>query len=180
MAVDPCADSCLIQLDQTQMAEIYEFFNRKIRLDLQADYDCKKINGATFADTWAKMMAPTISAIMSSMVSIATKETAADRAIKNAQAEEIPIKSAREDTLALATNNLKTQQGLLYARQAKGFDDNAYQKLFDSQLNAWSMVFADTDLTEVTSPIQDAHICDSFQRIKVGMGELAGDCAPIP
>lgn len=179
MAIDPCADSCLIQLDQVQMAEIYDFFNEKIRTDLQDDYDCKKINGATFADTWAKMMAPTIGALMSSMVTIATKETAADRCIKAAQCAEIPIKSAREDTLAQATNDLKEQQGLLYARQAKGFDDNAYQKLFDSQLNAWSMVFADTDLTIVSPPLQDEHICDSFQRIKVGMGEAAGTCEVI-
>lgn len=186
MATDPCADLCLPQIDQTQLGEIYDLLNTKVRADLQDDYDCKKINGATFADTWAKIMAPTIGATLGAMVSISTKETAADRLLKAAQtnkvdaeAADIPIKSAREDGMATATNDLKTEQGLLYARQAKGFDDNAFQKLFDSQLNSWSMVFADTDLAVVSPPLQDSHICESFNRIKTGMGEVPGVCAVI-
>ena len=81
--------------------------------------------------------------------------------------------------MAAATNTLKGHQGTLYQRQAKGFDDNAFQKLFDSQLNSWSMVFADTDLSVVSPPLQDTHICDSFNRIKVGMGEASGTCEVI-
>ncbi len=197
MVVDPCADECIPQLDQVQMGEIYDMFNVRVRADLQDDFDCKKINGATYADTWARIMGPTINGTMQAMVSLATKETAKDRCVKEAQCTklaaetllvtqqealalaqttEVPVKSLREDGLATATNALKGEQGLLYARQAKGFDDNAFQKLFDSQLNSWSMVFADTDLSAVTPPLQDENICNSFDRIKVGFGETPGEC----
>lgn len=185
--VDPCGDNCLPQLDQVQMGEIYDLLDVRIRTSLQEDYDCKKINGPTFVDTWAKMMGPTLNGILQSMVAIATKETAADRCVKTAQCAklsaettEIGARSTREDGLAAATNTLKGHQGDLYIRQAKGFDDNAFQKLFDSQLNSWSMVFADTDLAQVSPPLQDVHICDSFNRIKVGMGEASGTCEATP
>ena len=208
MATDPCADTCLPQIDQVQLGEIYDLFNTKVRADLQDDYDCKKINGATYADTWAKIMGPAIGTILGSVVSIASKETAKDRCVKDAQCLELTAKAnnidavtaeitvesgrktslndakvaltnAQEEKADFETSNLLPSQEALYIRQAKGFDDNANQKLFESQMNGWAMVFADTDLTQVTSPLQDTHICDSFKRIKVGLGDAPGDCEPI-
>ena len=223
MAAINCDDQCLLTLDQTQIVEIYDLLNEKVRADLQADYDCKKINGATFADTWAKMMSPAIGHIMSAMVTLSTKETAADRAVKASQvdlneanvirlqcsctnettktASQVALDKANITRLQCACANetastlsksslntaqevklvcdctnssalrvadvaLKGEQGKLYERQAKGFDDSANQKLFDSQLSAWSMVFADTDQEIVTSPLQDAQICESYTRIR--------------
>lgn len=211
MAEINCDDACLISLDQTQLSEIYDTLNLKVRTDLQADYDCGKINGATFADTWAKMMSPAIGHIMTAMVALATKETAADRAVKYAQVEvsesQVEVNDAKILNETNATNSktalnnaqiaklnadvtnstalrtadveLKGEQGLLYARQAKGFDDNANQKLFDSQLSAWSMVYADTDLETVTSPLQDSQICESYTRIRTGLQGTVSNCAPI-
>lgn len=190
MAVINCDDACLLAIDQTQLLEIYETLNTKVRADLQDDYDCKKINGATYADTWAKMMSPAIGHIMTAMVTLATKETAADRAVKASTVDrnecacenettttesKVSLNLAQEVKLACDCANataikdadvaLKGYQGSLYVRQAKGFDDNANQKLFDSQLSAWSMVFADTDLDTVTAVLNETNMISSYNRV---------------
>ncbi len=61
-------------------------------------------------------------------------------------------------------------QTQLYARQAKGFDDNAKQKLYDSQLQAWSMVFADAELEQVTTSIKEPYINNSYATVANGLG----------
>jgi len=131
MAIDPCADQCLPQIDQTQMSEIYDLLNTKIRTDLQDDYDCKKINGATYADTWAKLMSTVITGTLNAMVALQTKETAADRCVKSKQCEVMD-----QDIL-----NKKATESLT-KRQERGFDDNARQKLYEAQMNAWSLMFS--------------------------------------
>ncbi len=60
---------------------------------------------------------------------------------------------------------LKGSQQTLYGRQAEGFDDNANQKLYESQLQAWSMVFADTELETVTNSIAEDQLCHTYSRI---------------
>ncbi len=62
-------------------------------------------------------------------------------------------------------------QTQLYARQAKGFDDNAKQKLYDSQLQAWSMVFADAELEQVTTSIKEPYINNSYANVAWGLGQ---------
>lgn len=211
MAVINCDDKCLLTLDQGQLVDLYDMLNDKVRADLQDDYDCKKINGATYADTWAKMMSPAIGHIMGALVTLATKETAADRAVKasqvdlndanatrlvcsctnetnstnsktalnTAQATKLVCDCTNQTALRNADVALKGRQGALYDRQAKGFDDNANQKLFDSQLSAWSMVYADADIVQVTSPLQDSQICESYTRIRSNLGGPTSNCAPI-
>ncbi len=74
---------------------------------------------------------------------------------------------------------LKGTQGALYTRQAQGFDDNANQKLYESQLSAWSMVFQDVELDCVTPSVDDNQICQSYNRIRSrleGSAELP-DCS---
>ena len=65
---------------------------------------------------------------------------------------------------------LAEKQSELYGRQAEGFDDNANQKLYDSQLSAWSMVFADTDLETITPSITTPHVSDTYNRLSARLG----------
>ena len=130
-AIDPCADECIPQIDQVQFGELYDMINSKVRFDLQDDYDCKKINGATYADTWSKMMGPAIGHIMGGLVSLRNKETAADRCVKEAQC-------------AVYAQDILNKQATasLTVRQEEGFDDNARQKLYEAQMNAWALMFS--------------------------------------
>ncbi len=86
-------------------------------------------------------------------------------------------------TLAEADVALKGTQGALYTRQAAGFDDNANQKLYESQLSAWSMVFQDTEMESVTPSIYNNQICESYDRIRTRLGAGAAqgdDCKTCP
>ena len=78
---------------------------------------------------------------------------------------------------------LKGSQEILYGRQAQGFDDNANQKIYDSQLSAWSMVFADTELDTVTASIAENQLCHSYGRIMTRLDgpDIHGpDCFSVP
>ena len=65
---------------------------------------------------------------------------------------------------------LNTAQTALYNRQAEGFDDNAKQKLYDTQLQAWAMVFSDTSLESVTPSISTPHITDTYNNLAERLG----------
>lgn len=59
------------------------------------------------------------------------------------------ISKIEDDKLTSAKQRLNIEaQTSLYARQEVGFDDNKYQKLFDSQINAWGLMFSSGMLTE--------------------------------
>ena len=162
MAIDPCADTCLPQIDQVQLGEIYDLLNSKIRADLQDDYDCKKINGATYADTWAKMMGPVINGTLGAMVSLQTKETAADRCVKAKQCEVMD-----EDILVKQQDiaNKKASEDMT-RRQIQGFDDNARQKLYEAQINAWSLMFSSGLVEDFPEHISDANATVLVQEIR--------------
>lgn len=83
-----------------------------------------------------------------------TKMTVADVAVKEVD------KLVKE-----ADIKLKAAQEALYKRQADGFDDNALQKLYDSQLQAWSMVFADTDAEFVTDSLGNGAINATYGKL---------------
>lgn len=59
------------------------------------------------------------------------------------------INKLNDDLLTAAKQRLNVEkQTELYQRQKEGFDDNKYQKLFDSQINAWGLMFSSGMLTE--------------------------------
>ena len=58
-------------------------------------------------------------------------------------------------------------QAELYERQIAGFADNANQKIYDTQMNAWAMVFADQeDLGVLDDSLNQENIKVSFDRIQ--------------
>lgn len=48
---------------------------------------------------------------------------------------------------------MKEEQTKLYQRQREGFDDNKYQKLLETQMNSWALMFSSGLLTEKPSII---------------------------
>lgn len=99
-----------IQIDVEQVKELYDSLSAKIYADMDKQYKEKKISGATYATTWAALMQGVISGSLQAVVSLQTKETDADRCLKEAQCEEIAKKSAREECLAQAECKLKATQ----------------------------------------------------------------------
>ena len=153
-----------LDFDLAQIESIYDSLNSRIRADLQADYDCKKINGATFADTWAKLMSTVVNSSIQAAISLATKETPTDILVKLEQ-----IEVMKQDI-----KNKKASESLTI-RQEKGFDDNLRQKLYESQMNAWALMFSSGLLENKPNHINDGEVSALAKSIKDSITTGAGE-----
>ena len=59
-------------------------------------------------------------------------------------------------------------QEALYIRQKEAFDDNKYQKLFESQLNYNGMVFQDADAPDILDVALEQKVNDVFNKLTLG------------
>jgi hypothetical protein len=99
-----------------------------------------------------------------------------DTQIKQEELEikRIELDIAREKLeLARADAALKEAQVRLTDRQILGFDDNKAQKLFDSQMNAWAMMFSSGLLDKVPSIISGDKASDLYCKLA---GEIGVPC----
>ncbi len=181
---------CNVCVDSDEIVELYQKLRTEVKSDLDEQYDKGRINGTYYVDVYAKLMDRVIGASVQAIIDLQTKETEADRAVKYSTVDvndsKISLNAAQENKLACDCCNaskladadviLKAQQGALYDRQRQGFDDNARQKLFDSQLNSWAMVFADTALEEVVAPTNEQQICETYNAVKAGLGISGSAC----
>jgi len=81
----------------------------------------------------------------------------------------ISLNAANESKMACDCCNsskVMTAQAALYQRQAEGFNDHANQKLYETQMQTWAMVFEAAELPEVNPTITNAEVCDSYHRLK--------------
>jgi len=101
-------------------------------------------------------------------------ECETDRLITDSK---VSLNAAQENKLACDCCNsslIASAQSELYRRQAEGFDDNANQKLYDTQMQAWSMVFADVEgLDEVTPSIENDKINSTYDRLSKRLASSA-------
>ena len=174
---EKCEEVYIPQVDIDQFDALFDTLNTKVRGQLQADYDCKKINGATFAATWAAMMSPAVGQILSSIVSLQNKETAADRCVKQAQCDKIQyeidnllpidkdIKTKTKEKISYEVSTVLPAQVSLTNRQRTGFDDNVNQKLFEAQINSWAMMFSSGLLEETPSIISNDSVSALYGRL---------------
>ena len=64
-------------------------------------------------------------------------------------------------------------QEALYIRQKEAFDDNKYQKLFESQLNYNGMVFQDADAPDILDVALEQKVNDVFNKLTQGLAITA-------
>ena len=99
-----------------------------------------------------------------------------DDKIKSAQStkdlevktKDLGVKQAQIDKLI---DDLLTaaKQRELYSRQILGFDDNKYQKLFESQLSSWGLMFSSGMLTEKPSIITGDKVSQLYTKLTTGV-----------
>ena len=76
------------------------------------------------------------------------------------------VNKLQDDLLTAAKQRLNLEkQTELYQRQKEGFDDNKYQKLFDSQINAWGLMFSSGMLTEKPSIITSDKVSQLYTQL---------------
>ena len=76
------------------------------------------------------------------------------------------INKIQDDVLTAAKQRLNIEkQTELYQRQKEGFDDNKYQKLFDSQINAWGLMFSSGMLTEKPAIVRNDMVSQLYTKL---------------
>ena len=98
---ETCNDVCVVKLDLEQFNIIYDELDEKVTKRLNADYDCKKINGATLAATWSAVMSPAVGQILNSIVALQNNETSMDRCVKQEQCDSSKATTTRNDDTAI-------------------------------------------------------------------------------
>lgn len=80
------------------------------------------------------------------------------------------VNKLQDDLLTAAKQRLNVEkQTELYQRQIGGFDDNKYQKLFESQINAWGLMFSSGMLTEKPSIITGDKVSQLYAQLTSGI-----------
>ena len=76
------------------------------------------------------------------------------------------VNKLQDDLLTAAKQRANIEkQTELYQRQKEGFDDNKYQKLFDSQINAWGLMFSSGMLTEKPAIITSDKVSQLYTQL---------------
>ena len=83
---------------------------------------------------------------------------------QDGSAADIKLKAAQTDKLAADIDNVDAQRAL-YDRQRQGFDDNKYQKLLDTQTNAWALMFSSgmLEASQLPVAISGAQLTDVYE-----------------
>ena len=167
---------------------VFDKLMHAINGNILVQYESGRIKGPEYAQVYLGSMQ---TAIMEAMKFLLTKEQidkdlelksaqiaaiATENSIKTAQSakdlllkdKELSVKQAQIDKL---TDDKLTaaKQRELYQRQIVGFDDNKYQKLFESQLSSWGLMFSSGMLTEKPSIITGDEVSQLYTKLTQGM-----------
>ena len=79
------------------------------------------------------------------------------------------VKLALEAPAAAKNEEVLEAQRLLYDRQREGFDDNKYQKLFETQMNSWGLMFSSGLLTQKPAIISSDKASELYNELTSGI-----------
>lgn len=118
--------------------------------NIRGEYNQGRLQGTDYATVYLGSMQAVIA---QSIAYLQQDKTVADKLLSGEKQRE--VMDAQKD---------------LYVRQKEAFDDNKYQKLFESQLNYNGMVFQDADAPTVLPIALTTHVHDVFNKI-MGNGQ---------
>ena len=135
---------------------VFDKLMHAINGNILVQYESGRIKGPEYAQVYLGSMQ---TAVVEAMKFMLTKEQLAkDLDLKQAQIDKL-----NDDKLTAA------KQRELYQRQIVGFDDNKYQKLFESQLSSWGLMFSSGMLTEKPSIITGDEVSQLYTKLTQGM-----------
>ena len=163
---------------------VFDKLMHAINGNILVQYESGRIKGPEYAQVYLGSMQ---TAVVEATKFMLTKEQIAkDIDLKQAQidklnddkltsakqregiAKDLGLKQAQIDKL----NDDKltsAKQRDLYQRQIEGFDDNKYQKLFESQLSSWGLMFSSGMLTEKPSIITGDKVSQLYTKLTTGI-----------
>ena len=135
---------------------VFDKLMHAINGNILVQYESGRIKGPEYAQVYLGSMQ---TAVVEAMKFMLTKEQIAkDLDLKQAQIDKL-----NDDKLTSA------KQRDLYKRQIEGFDDNKYQKLFESQLSSWGLMFSSGMLTEKPSIITGDKVSQLYTKLTQGI-----------
>ena len=135
---------------------VFDKLMHAINGNILVQYESGRIKGPEYAQVYLGSMQ---TAVVEAMKFMLTKEQIAkDLDLKQAQIDKL-----NDDKLTSA------KQRDLYQRQIEGFDDNKYQKLFESQLSSWGLMFSSGMLTEKPSIITGDKVSQLYTQLTKGI-----------
>ena len=135
---------------------VFDKLMHAINGNILVQYESGRIKGPEYAQVYLGSMQ---TAVVEAMKFMLTKEQIAkDLDLKQAQIDKL-----NDDKLTSA------KQRDLYQRQIEGFDDNKYQKLFESQLSSWGLMFSSGMLTEKPSIITGDEVSKLYTKLTQGI-----------
>ena len=135
---------------------VFDKLMHAINGNILVQYESGRIKGPEYAQVYLGSMQ---TAVVEAMKFMLTKEQIAkDLDLKQAQIDKL-----NDDKLTSA------KQRDLYQRQIEGFDDNKYQKLFESQLSSWGLMFSSGMLTEKPSIITGDKVSQLYTKLTQGI-----------
>ena len=135
---------------------VFDKLMHAINGNILVQYESGRIKGPEYAQVYLGSMQ---TAVVEAMKFMLTKEQIAkDLDLKQAQIDKL-----NDDKLTSA------KQRDLYQRQIQGFDDNKYQKLFESQLSSWGLMFSSGMLTEKPSIITGDKVSQLYTKLTTGI-----------
>ena len=156
-----------VDLDIDQVKELYNAMSDLVYKDMDKQYKEKKINGSTYASTWADLMKAVVAGSMQTVASLQMKETDADRCVKESQCNlnqsqislhteqeaEILRESDRKTCLATADCELKGSQQTLVDTQNTEIGVESTRKdclaTAECELKGSQKTLIDTQKTEI-------------------------------
>ena len=135
---------------------VFDKLMHAINGNILVQHESGRIKGPEYAQVYLGSMQ---TAVVEAMKFMLTKEQIAkDLDLKQAQIDKL-----NDDKLTSA------KQRNLYQRQIEGFDDNKYQKLFESQLSSWGLMFSSGMLTEKPSIITGDKVSQLYTKLTTGI-----------
>ena len=135
---------------------VFDKLMHAINGNILVQHESGRIKGPEYAQVYLGSMQ---TAVVEAMKFMLTKEQIAkDLDLKQAQIDKL-----NDDKLTSA------KQRDLYQRQIVGFDDNKYQKLFESQLSSWGLMFSSGMLTEKPSIITGDKVSQLYTKLTTGI-----------
>ena len=167
---------------------VFDIIMKAANENIKIQNQTSRITGAEYAEVYLGTMQSAISEAMKFLLNkdqiikdlelkqIQIDATEADILIKQEQHtkdlevkdKDLEVKTAQKNKLA---DDLLTgaKQRELYSRQILGFDDNKYQKLFESQLSSWGLMFSSGMLTEKPSIITGDKVSQLYTKLTTGI-----------
>ena len=143
--------------DTLQVENVYDSLTAKIKTDLDNQFTLGRLKGSDYASAYSKLM--------DECLQLAFKAPVKEQQITSMQKDDTRKDNITNKELALKDAEIATQQ-----RQRQGFDDNMKLKLFEAQMNSWSMMFSSGMLDTSPSIITNDEVTTLYNNLKTELG----------